>query len=101
MKAKVRRGHQGYLVQNTDSPVPQEIAPCETEAASEQPLLRARIRDRPILVNDPPFNLLVVLLQSPFRKRMQHAKYPEHTLLTLRMNNMERTKEINSVVIHG
>jgi hypothetical protein len=52
MKAKVRRGHQGYLVQNTDPPVPQEIAPCETEAASEQPLLRAPIGDRPILVDD-------------------------------------------------
>jgi hypothetical protein len=35
------------------------------------------------------------------RKRMQHVKYLEHTLLTLRMNNMEGTKEIKSVVIHG
>lgn len=101
MKAKVRRGHQGYLVQNTDPPVPQEIAPCETEAASEQPLLRAPIGDRPILVDDLPFNLLVALPQSPSRKRTQHVKDLEHTLLTLRMNNMEGTKEIKSVVIHG
>jgi hypothetical protein len=98
MKAKVRRGHQGYLVQNIDPPVPQEIAPCEMEAASEQPLLRAWIGDRPILADDPPFHLLVALLQSPSRKRVQHVKYLEHTLLALRMN---RTREIKSVVIHG